>query len=145
MKMKNTIKARGNHATGVNAMAVRNPNRRPSVYPAGSLGADPMKRDYVRHLVERFNRLKQAEAGLGKGTGSFSFSLIFQDIESAFREQTYFIPAEQFDALVDYLQRRINQTKLGKRNLARGYRNYDSFDEHCFAASERAQAACAGA
>ncbi len=134
MKMKNTINARGNHATGVNEMVVRNPNRRPSgrptVYPAGSLGADPIKRDYVRYLVERFHRLKQTEAGLGKVTGNFSYAVIFQDIESAFRAQTYFIPAEQFDELVDYLHRRIDQTTLGKRNLARNHKNYDSFDEY---------------
>ena len=43
------------------------------------------------------------------------------------------VPWARFDELVDYLQARIDQTILGRRNRARGFSNYESFDEHQFA------------
>ena len=55
-----------------------------------------------------------------------------QDMEFAFKLPAYFVPVERFDELVDYLQARIDRTVLGKRNRARGYSNYESFDESQF-------------
>ena len=35
----------------------------------------------------------------------------------------------RFDKLVDFLQRKIETTILGKNNRARSHRNYETFDE----------------
>ena len=45
------------------------------------------------------------------------------------QQATYFIPVSRFDELVDFLQRKIEDAILGKRNRSRGHRNYETFDE----------------
>jgi hypothetical protein len=100
-----------------------------TAYPAGSIGADLIRRNYIRYLVERYNRYKQADASFGKATGKFGYAIIFKNVESKFKAPTYFIPVERFEKLVEYLQGRIDQTILGKRNTAQAQRNYETFDE----------------
>src|SRR6266478_822074 len=65
----------------------------------------------------------------GKSTGKFGYAIIFKNVESKFKAPTYFIPVERFEKLVEYLQGRIDQTILGKRNTAQAQRNYETFDE----------------
>ena len=101
-------------------------------YPAGRIGADPIKRNYIKYLVERYHRFRQAEPSSGKSSGRLSYVLIYKNIEAKFKLPAYFVPVERFDELVDYLQARIDRTVLGKRNRARGYSNYESFDESEF-------------
>ena len=102
----------------------------PTVYPAGCIGANLTKRNYVRYLVERYNRFKQADSSFGKPAARFSYAIIFKNVESKFKAPTYFIPEARFDELAEYLQARIDNTILGKRNRARGIKNYDTFDEY---------------
>jgi len=105
-------------------------------HPEGSIGADLMKRNYVRYLVERYNRFREADTGFGRGKTRFSYAFIFKRIEAQFKAPTYFIPVERFNELVGYLQARIDQTILGKRNHALGRQNYETFDEYQSAQSQ---------
>lgn len=99
-------------------------------YPAGSIGADLVRRNYIRYLVERYFRYREADASFGpKAVRRFSYAVLFKNIESRFKAPTYFIPVARFDDLVDFLQRKIETTILGKRNRSRGHRNYETFDE----------------
>ena len=89
-----------------------------------------MKRNYVKYLVERYNRFKQADESFGKtAVRRFSYAVLFKNIEARFKAPTYFIPIARFDELVDFLHRKIEATILGKRNRSRGHRNYETFDE----------------
>jgi hypothetical protein len=110
-------------------------------YPAGSIGADLLHRNYIRYLTERYFRYREADASFGpKAARRFSYAVLFKNIESRFKAPTYFIPISRFDELVDFLQERIDNTILGKRNRARSHRNYETFDEFQLAqaASEHA-------
>lgn len=99
-------------------------------YPAGSIGADLVRRNYIRYLTERYFRYREADASFGpKGARRFSYAVLFKNIESHFKAPTYFIPLTRFDDLVDFLHRKIEATILGKRNRAKGHRNYETFDE----------------
>lgn len=133
-KAKNEI-----HSTGPNAFIMQGDGmkiqfgekRKPKMeYPAGSIGADLLRRNYIRYLTERYFRYREADASFGpKAVRKFSYAVLFKNIESHFKAPTYFIPLPQFDELVDFLQRKIEATILGKRNRARGHRNYETFDE----------------
>jgi hypothetical protein len=105
--------------------------RKPKMeYPAGCIGADIRRRNYVRYLTERYFRYREADASFGpKVVRRFSYAVLFKNIETHFKAPTYFIPIARFDELVDFLQRKIEATILGKRNRARGHRNYETFDE----------------
>ena len=128
------------HSTGSGAFVIQGsanvkvqlgPRRKPKMeYPEGSIGADLIRRNYIRYLTERYFRFREADASFGrKGVRRFSYAVLFKNIENRFKAPTYFIPLSRFDELVDFLQRKIETTILGKRNRARGLRSYETFDE----------------
>jgi len=128
------------HSTGPGAFVIQGSGdvrfhlagkRKPKMeYPAGSIGADLVRRNYIRYLVERYFRYREADASFGRNAvRRFSYAVLFKNIEARFKAPTYFIPVARFDDLVDFLQRKIETTILGKRNRVRGHRNYETFDE----------------
>jgi hypothetical protein len=133
-KTKNVVHSTGPGAFVIQGEAVKvhfAEKRKPKMeYPAGSIGADLLRRNYIRYLTERYFRYREADASFGpKAVRRFSYAVLFKNIESHFKAPTYFIPVARFDELVDFLQQRIEATILGKRNRARGHRNYETFDE----------------
>jgi hypothetical protein len=42
----------------------------------------------------------------------------------------FFMGGVKFEGLVDYLHSRIDNTILGRRNISRGIRNFEAFDEY---------------
>jgi hypothetical protein len=97
-------------------------------YPAGSIGTQLDMRNYVRYLSERYNRHRQADKSFGQ-VRPFSYAVLFKNIENTFKAPLYFIPQHRFSELVDYLHTKIDGTILGRRNRARGIKNYASWDE----------------
>ncbi|MDO8433242.1 MAG: hypothetical protein Q7S58_12615 [Candidatus Binatus sp.] len=120
--------------TTINQIHRSRPSSRPTEYPVGSIGRNLLQRNYVRYLVERYHRFREADARFGSGTARFSYAVIFKNIEREFKAPTYFSPAARFNELVEYLPRCVDRTILGKRNRARGIRNYASPEE--FAAEQ---------
>lgn len=88
-----------------------------------------MKRNYVRYLVQRYHRFREADSSFANRATRFSYAVIFKNIERKFKAQTYFIDEKQFGNLVRHLQRLIDGTILGKRNIKRGIRNYELLEE----------------
>jgi hypothetical protein len=136
MKAKNSLTNLGSITAGGNVhvgdqtiVRLVKGGKRPAYYPAGCIGADLPKRNYVKYLVERYHEFREADARLGR-TERLHYAVIFKNIESRFKAPTYFIPEGKFDALVDYLHGRIDNTILGRLNIKRGVRNYESFDEY---------------
>lgn len=120
--------------TTVNQIHRGRRSSRPTEYPVGSIGRDLTLRNYIRYLVERYHRFREADSSFGRGPARFSYAVIFKNIEREFKAPTYFVPEARFDELVEYLQQRIDRTILGKGNRARGIRNYASPKE--FAAEQ---------
>lgn len=134
-KTKNVVHSTGPGAfvmqIGGNAKVHLAGKRKPKMeYPAGSIGSDLLRRNYIRYLTERYFRYREADASFGhNAVRRFSYAVLFKNIEMRFKAPTYFIPLARFDELVDFLQRKIEATILGKRNRARGHRNFETFDE----------------
>jgi hypothetical protein len=101
----------------------------PTEYPVGSIGRNLTKRNYIRYLVQRYHRFREADSSFGTRTPRFSYAVIFKNIERKFKAQTYFVDEARFNDLVRHLQRLIDGTILGKRNIKRGIHNYESFAE----------------
>jgi hypothetical protein len=137
MSVKNALNVSGGNLTGANVhvgdqvtnVRVSKSSKRPASYPEGCIGANLAQRNYVKYLVERYNHYREADARFGRST-HFHYSVLFKNIESAFKAPTYFIPEPRFPELVDYLHDRINNTILGRVNGKRGIPNYESFDEY---------------
>ena len=110
----------------------------PTEYPAGSIGSDLEQRNYVRYLVQRYHRFREADSSFGRsGPARFSYAVIFKNIERKFGAPTYFIRQARFNELVKHLQQHIDATILGRNNLKRGIRNYASRED--FLAQQEAQ------
>ena len=97
-------------------------------YPAGTIGADALRRGYIQYLVSRYDEFKQTGHRSYGQKGDHQYGAIHRNVKGAFKVTTYFILVERFDELVRYLHSRIDQTIQGKTNKARGHRAYSSFD-----------------
>jgi hypothetical protein len=136
MSAKNALNVSGGSLTAANVhvgdrvtVRMSRGSKRPTTYPDGCIGANLAKRNYVKYLVERYNRYREADASFGRHA-RFHYSVLFKNIESHFKAPTYFIDESRFGELVDYLHDRIDNTILGRVNHKRGIRNYESFDEY---------------
>lgn len=97
------------------------------VLPAqGSLGSDVVRRNYVKHLIDRYNEFARKQPGRTE----FTYAAIYGIIKRRFRAEWERIPLARFPDLVNLLYDRIDRTKLGRINRGKGIKNYSSFDEY---------------
>ncbi|MFI5381193.1 MAG: hypothetical protein ACHRHE_18000 [Tepidisphaerales bacterium] len=135
MRAKNAIRNAGTihagtlHVGDRTTIRVVKGGRQATPYPDGCIGANLPKHNYVKYLVERYHDYREADMGFGRKE-RIHYAVLFKNIEAKFKAPTYFIPVGRFEALVDYLHSRIDKTILGRRNLSRGIRNFESFDEY---------------
>jgi hypothetical protein len=87
-----------------------------------------MKKNYVHHLIKRYGEWKQEE--LKKKGEKFTWPGFYSHIANRYKAPGInHVPLTQFSDLISYLQKRIDQTIIGKVQKANGYRSYKSFDE----------------
>lgn len=94
--------------------------------PAGTIAADRDRRNYIKHLIDRYNEFKKADVNVK----DFHYSVIYRIIKREFKCNWDCVPIEKFPNLAEYLQRRIDGTILGKNRRSKSQRNYSSFEEY---------------
>jgi hypothetical protein len=92
----------------------------------GTIGAELLKRNYLKHLIDRYHEFAKAEKGQG-----YKYVVFYQSINRRYGAKWDMIPLQQFEECCVYVQYRINNTVLGKNRKARGQSNYSSFSEYC--------------
>jgi len=100
--------------------------------PPGTIGTDELTCRYIEYLIKRYNEFAGADKHRSR---PFSYGAISRTIETKFRGRWRSLPLADFDPVVDYLQWRINRTRVAKANTAKGHRSFSSFAE--FTNSER--------
>jgi hypothetical protein len=126
--VSNSINVSRSNNYGIIANTVKIPTQRKTVKfepPVGTIGSDGDKRSYIMRLIERYQDFKKAEHGLI----NFRYQIIYSAIKKEFKCKWDFIRLENFSALVNYLQRRIDNTRLGRNRKSKGLKNYSSFQE----------------
>lgn len=93
---------------------------------SGTVGSDLTQRNYAKYLIDRYHEFKMADIG----KESMNYAILYGGIKREFGAKWDNLPIHAFIALVEYLQKRIDSTRLGKVQKSRGVRNYSSFDEH---------------
>jgi len=107
-------------------VTIRQPKCKPRFLPVeGSLGSDLVRRNYVKHLIDRYNEFASKQ----RGRTSFSFAAIYGIIKKQFKADWERIPLARFDELLELLQGRIDRTQLGSINRGKGVKNYSSFGD----------------
>jgi hypothetical protein len=109
-------------------VTIRTGRPRVNVLPAaGTIGSAPDQRNYIQHLVSRYNEFASQQA---RDRG-YSHAAIYGRIKTQFKASWQHVPLSRFPELVTFLQQRIDATKLGRINRAKAIRNYSSFVEFC--------------
>lgn len=94
--------------------------------PLGSIGSDLEKRNYIKHLIDRYNDFQKSDSTKGK----YKYMAIYTAVKKKFKTKWDMVPLELFPDLVSYLQLRIDNTIVGKINKSRGKKSYSSFEEY---------------
>lgn len=117
------------HAETIHARTVKVEGRRKSpaiAAPDGAIAASLSHRNYVKHLIDRYNEFAADQPG----RRAFSYAAIYTTIKKLFGAKWDLIPAERFEDLTYYLQGRIDNTRLGRINRLKGSLNYSMFDPY---------------
>ena len=94
--------------------------------PLGSIGSNLSQRNYVKHLIDRYHEFKKIEVG----QEGMRYAIFYQQIKKRFGAKWDMIPLQLFDELVTYIQSRIDKTKHGRVQKARGKKIYSEFGEY---------------
>jgi hypothetical protein len=89
----------------------------------GTLGAEPKKLGYLKYLVRRYIELKQWDVGKGQMRYPVIYSAYRREIKYSLAET----PLDKFEEASRYLQRRIENTKIGRAK--KGSNLYSTFEE----------------
>ncbi len=106
--------------------------RRPGpIVLTGSIADNPRHYRYVEYLIKRLTEFRLAGASFGqKRKGVVHAGGTRSILENEFDNLPKDLPVERFADLVQRLKAKIDYTALGRRNGARGIRNYHTFEEH---------------
>lgn len=107
-------------------------------YAEGTIGRDALKRNYIAYLQGRYYEWRKKDVGFpgvdrAKHDDQIARLYVTENavIRKKFGANPFGLLAISFEPLVEHLQERIDRTRFGRTNKAKGYRNYHSFDEHC--------------
>lgn len=130
-----TVVIKGNvtqAVVGNNNRVTLNTGRKPKPkYPAGCIGSETVKANYVSYLITRYHDFKAWEVGPEK----MRYGLFPAKLKKAFgmgaARTIYNVPSSRFGELVEYIQKHVSRTALAKINTAKGQpRHFQTFDEY---------------
>jgi 5-methylcytosine-specific restriction endonuclease McrA len=98
-------------------------------YPPDCIGFDTEKANYISHLITRYNEYKEYEVGKGNVKYAVFASHLKKQFKIGATRTIYNMPIEKFDGLVQYIQLRIDGTKLAKIK-GKSHKNYSTFAEY---------------
>ena len=110
----------------INKISGRGRKSIPSIPTSGTIGSDPSKRSYVKHL---YTRLVDFKSKIPKYDMVKAGSIVARNVTKLFRATWSNVPLSRYDAFVAYLQAEIDKTPIGRKNTAKGTKNYSSYDE----------------
>lgn len=99
---------------------------RPRVYVSGVVANEPKKLQYLKYLARRFNELKAWDVGR-----EMRHQVIYQNYRQYMKSSFELTRLDQFMKGCAYLQKRIDQTKIGRMRRAQGQRLYQEFEDFC--------------
>jgi hypothetical protein len=93
----------------------------------GSIGNNSALRGYAKYLIDRYNEFQKADESK---TDRYKYMAIYKAIEREFGTKWDCVPETRFTDLATFLQKKINNTILGRNNKSKGQPNYHMFEDH---------------
>jgi hypothetical protein len=101
-------------------------NRRVTIPPQpDAIGGDTIKRNYLKHLIDRYHEFAKAEKG-----EHYVYPIFYQAIKRSYGANWDRIPLHLFEDVCTYVQDRIDKTVLGRNRKAGGQNNYSVFSDY---------------
>lgn len=98
-------------------------------YPPDCIGFETIKGNYVGYLIDQYNKYKKYELGEEK----ISYSVFAKHLKAKYKiaptRTIYNLPLDKFEDITQYIQLRINNTKLAKIK-GKNHKNYSSFEDY---------------
>jgi hypothetical protein len=91
--------------------------------PAGTIAADRRRRNYIKHLIDRYNKFAGEQPGR-----DFGYGAIYEDVKREFGANWDHVSVDRFDDLAAHLQRKIDRTMIGSMNRGKGRPNYSPYE-----------------
>lgn len=111
----------------VNIYQGKNAGKQPvKRYIDGTVGSNPLQIAYIRHLIERYKEYKEEDFD---DKNQMKYSLIYKSIQKETGFKWDETPSELFDDLCEYLQHRIDNTRIGRIKKKGGNKVYSTFEE----------------
>lgn len=94
--------------------------------PSDSIANNRFCRSYIKHLIERYHKF--ASQNKSRKT-KFNYTVIYSNIKTKFGTKWDLLDVSDFEDCAEFLQKKIDNTIIGKRNKANGVKNYSSLSE----------------
>jgi hypothetical protein len=99
----------------------------PTILPeGGAVGHNLHMRNYALHLIERYQDFQKADTSK---QGNGKYVLIHNAIKREFGMKWDLVPQTRFPGLVDFLQMRIRNTRIGRYRNAHGEKCFSTWNE----------------
>lgn len=95
--------------------------------PVGAIGASQPMSAYCKYLIEQYNKYQKADF---TEKSNYKFMALPIAVKRKFGNRWQDLPETDFDAVVAFLQSRIDETIIGRNNRKKATRNYHLFPEH---------------
>jgi len=95
--------------------------------PTDAIGSIAEMASYIEYLIGKYQDYQKLDTEK-KGRGKFT--IIYNAIRREYSSKWQTIPVGKFEHLVSFLQRRIDNSKVGRIRKSRDQKRYHSFEEH---------------
>lgn len=95
--------------------------------PKGSIASDRSMLSYGKYLIDRYQQYQKSDSAK---TGTFKYMAIYASLKREFKGDWKLMPQSGFADVIEFLHRRIDNTRQGRINKAKGYPNYHLLQEH---------------
>jgi len=113
---------------GKNIINIKESKRTKAEYPQECIGADPIKANYVSYLIDKYEKYKEWELKDQMKWGLFRKQLKNKYKVGGSRKVNH-IPMVKFQELVEFIQEKIDGSKLGKIT-SKKHGNYELFSDY---------------
>jgi hypothetical protein len=93
------------------------------VPPAEAIASNLAQRNYLKHLIDRYHQFASKQPD----RTDFRYPAIYAHIKRVFGAKWDMIPSARFCEVAEHMQRRIDNTRLGRLNHSRGTPNYSDY------------------
>lgn len=95
--------------------------------PNGAVASNLKMNAYIEYLIGKYQEYQKLDSGKD---GRYKYMAIYEGVKREFGSKWQLVPEERFLDLVQYLQIRIDYTKIGRIRKKGGQQRYHSYEEH---------------